>query len=225
MGGTSEFYCMVKSDLSDDVGPEGKPSVWTTFRWSDEFGNSIAPFFTSLEAGQPFLKEMDGWQLKRYPVAFVVAVILADIKQDTSFYTIDPVSTRRFKALSPVQFLTDLIYHRHPVDRETQALIHEHEDVIPLEAFFGEGRDTQAKAEYRQLLAAADVVLGIDLIRGTQSIVFGSLSLEELVRTGQSNILGVVNVGLGQEAIGLEKLAALVHDIKGHNEYCAAKAT
>ena len=74
MGGTSEFYCMVKSDLSDDVGPEREPSAWTTFRWTDEFGNSIAPFFTSLEAGQPFLQEMTGWQLKRYPVAFVVAM-------------------------------------------------------------------------------------------------------------------------------------------------------
>ncbi len=216
---------MVNSGLSDDVGSEGEPSAWTTFRWSDEFGNSIAPFFTSLEAGQPFLKEMTGWQLKRYPVAFVVSVILADIKQDTSFYTINPVSTRKFKALSPVQFLTDLIYHRHPVDRETQALIHEHEDVIPLEAFFGDGRDPQAEVEHRQLLSAADVIFGIDVMQGTQSIVFGSLSLEELVRTGQSNILGVVNVGLGQGIRDLEKLAALVHDIKGHHERFVARAS
>ena len=215
MSGTSEFYCMVKRKISDDVGVEGEPNAWTTFRWTDEFGNSIAPFFTSLEAGQPFLKDLDGWQLKRYPVSFVVAVILADIKQDTSFYTIDPVSTRRFKALSPVQFLTDLIYRRHPVDNETQGLIHEHEDVIPIEAFFGEGRDQQAEVEYRQLLATADVIFGIDVIKGTQSIVFGNSSLEELARTGQSNILGVVNVGFGQEARGLEKLTALVHDIKG----------
>lgn len=215
MGGTREFFCMVKSDIGDDVGVEGEPSAWTTFRWSDEFGNSIAPFFTSLEAGQPFLKEMTGWQFKRYPVSFVVAVILADIKQDTSFYTIDPVSTRRFKALSPVQFLTDLIYHRHPVEHETQALIHEHEDMIPLEALFGEGCDPHAKVEYRRLLSVADVIFGIDVMRGTQSIVFGSLALEELVRTGQSNILGVVNVGLEQDAMGLEKLATLIHDIKG----------
>ena len=215
MVGTSEFFCMVKSDLRDDVEIEGEPSAWTTFRWTDEFGNSIAPFFTSLEAGRPFLKEMTGWQLKRYPISFVVSVILADIKQDTSFYTIDPVSTRRFKALTPVQFLTDLIYRRHPVEHETQAPIHQHEDIIPIEALFGEGRDLHAEVEYRQLLAAADVVFGIDARRGTQSIVFGSLSLEELARTGQSNILGVVNVGLGQEAMGLEKLATLVHDIKG----------
>ena len=206
---------MVKSELTDDVGPEHEPSAWTTFRWSDEFGNSIAPFFTSLEAGQPFLKEMTGWQLKRYPVTFVVAVILADIKQDTSFYTIDPVSTRRFKALSPVQFLTDLIYRRHLVENEMQALIHEHEGVIPIEAFFGDGRDPHADVAYRQLLSVADVIFGIDVVRGTQSIVFGSLSLEELVRTGQSNILGVVNVGLGQEPRGLEKLTTLVHEIKG----------
>jgi hypothetical protein len=225
MGGTSEFFCMVKSDISDDVGLEVEPNAWTTFRWSDEFGNSIAPFFTSLESGQPFLQEVNGWQLKRFPVSFVVAVILADIKQDTSFYTIDPVTTRKFKALTPVQFLTDLIYRRHPVEDETQARVLEHEDIVPIEALFGEGRDPTAEVEYRRLLAVADVIFGIDVLRGKQSIVFGRLSLEKLVRTGQSNVLGVVNVGLGQETMGLEKLATLVHDIKGHHDYCVARAT
>ena len=225
MGGRSDFFCMVKSDISDEVVVEGEPSAWTTFRWTDEFGNSIAPFFTSHEAGQPFLKEIIGWQLKRYPASFVVTVILADIKQDTSFYTIDPMSTRRFKALSPVQFLTDLIYRRHPVEGDTQALFHEHEDIIPFEALFGEGRDPQAEVEYRRLLAVADVVFGIDVVRGKQSILFGSVSLENLVRTGQSKILGIVNVGLGQEAMGIEKLATLVQAIKGHHDYCPVTFT
>ncbi|MEK6261669.1 MAG: hypothetical protein AABP62_23975 [Planctomycetota bacterium] len=223
MSGTNELFCVVKSDLSDDIGLKVEPDAWATFTWIDEYGNSIAPFFTSLESGQPFLKELDGWQLKHYPVSFVVAVILADIKQETSFYTIDPVTIRKFKALSPVQFLTELIYRRHPVEIETQTLTHE--DIVPIEALLGEGRDPNAEVEYRRLLAVADVIFGIDVMRGKQSIVFGRISLEELVRTGRSNILGVVNVGLGQETTGLEQLATLVQDIKGHHDYYMARAT
>ena len=66
--------------------------------------------------------------------------------------------------------------------------------------------------------AAADVIFGIDVIRGKQSLMFGRLSLEELVCTGQCDVLGVVNVGLDQGAMGLNKLATLVQDIKGHHE-------
>ena len=224
MVGTSELCCVVKSNISDDVVLKGEPNEWATLRWTDEFGNSIAPFFTSLESGQPFLKEMNGWQLKRYPVSFVVEVILADIKQETSFYTIDPVSTEKFKALSPVQFLTELICRKHPVGIETQGLVLEHPDIVPIEALFGEGRDPNAEVEYRRLLADADLIFGVDVMSGKQSIVFGRLSLEELVRTGQSNILGVVNVGLDQETMEIEKLATLVQDIKGHHDYCGSGA-
>ncbi len=225
MGGTSELFCVVKSDPGDDVGLKGEPDAWATFTWTDEFGNSIAPFFTSLEFGQPFLKELNGWQLKHYPVSFVVAVILADIKQETSFYTIDPVTTRKFKALSPVQFLTELIYRRHPVETGTPPLVLEHEDIIPIGALFGEGRDPNAEVEYRRLLAVADVIFCIDGKGGKQSIVFGRRSLEKLVRIGQSNVLSVVNVGLGQETMGIENLATPVQEIKGHHDYCVASAS
>lgn len=222
--GTRELFCVVKSNISVDGVLKGEPNEWATLRWTDEFGNSIAPFFTSLESSQPFLKEMNGWQLKRYPVSFVVEVILADIKQETSFYTIDPASTEKFKALNPVQFLTELIYRKHPMGIETQDLVAEHADIVPIEALFGEGRDPNAEVEYRRLLAVADLIFGVDVKSGKQSIVFGRLPLEELVRTGQSNILGVVNVGLDQETMELEKLATLVQDIKGHHDYYGAAA-
>jgi len=222
MGGTSELCCVVKSNISDDVALKSEPNEWATLRWTDEFGNSIAPFFTSLESGQPFLKELNGWQLKRYPVSFVVEVILADIKQETSFYTIDPVSTEKFKALSPVQFLTELICRKNPVGIETQDLVLKHQDIVPIEALLGGGRDPNAEVEYRRLLAVADLIFGVDVMSGKQSIVFGRLSLKELVRTGQSNILGVVNVGLDSETMEIEKLAALVQDIKGHHDYYRA---
>jgi hypothetical protein len=89
---------------------------------------------------------------------------------------------------------------------------------------FGEGRDPNAEVEYRRLLAVADLIFGIDAISGKQSIVFGRLSLEELVRTGESQILRVVNVGLDQETTEIEKLATLVQDIKGHHDYYSAGA-
>ena len=220
MGSTGELFCVVKkNEHCDDVGHRGEPGAWATYTWTDEFGNSIAPFFTSLKSGQPFIEKMSEWQLRRYPVALVVEVILADLRQETSFYTIDPISTEEFKTLSPVQFLTELIYRRPPPESESQALGPEHEDIVPIEAFFGEGRDRDAECEYRRLLATADVIFGMDLMRGKQSIVFGKSCLEELIRTGQSNILGVVNVGLGQKAMGIETLATLVHDIKGYHDY------
>ena len=222
MGGTSELCCVVKSNISDHVVLKGDPNEWATLRWTDEFGNSIAPFFTSLESGQPFLKETNGWQLKRYPVSFVVEVILADIKQETSFYTIDPVSTENFKALSPVQFLTELICRKHHAGNERQGLILEHPDIVPIEALFGEGRDPNSEVDYRRLLADADLIFGVDVMSGKQFTLFGRLSLEELVRTGQSNTLGVVNVGIDQETMEIEKLATLVQDIKGHHDYCGA---
>jgi hypothetical protein len=224
MVGTSELCCVVKGNISDDVVLKGEPNEWATLRWTDEFGNSIAPFFTSLKSGQPFLREMNGWQLKSYPVSFVVECIVADIKQETSFYTIDPVSIEKFKALSPVQFLTELICRKHPAGIETLDLVPEHPDIVPIEALFGEGRDTNAEVNYRRLLADADLIFGVDVMSGKQFILFGRLSLEKLVRTGQSNILGVVNVGLDQETMEIEKLATLVQDIKGHHDYCGAGA-
>ena len=224
MVGTSELCCVMKRIITDDVVLKGEPNEWATLRWTDEFGNSIAPFFTSPKSGQPFLIGMNGWQLKSYPVSFVVECILADIKQETSFYTIDPVSTEKFEALSPVQFLTELICRKHPEGIETQDLVPEHPDIVPIEALFGEGRDPNAEVDYRRLLANADLIFGVDVVSGKQFILFGRLSLEELVRTGQSNILGVVNVGLDQETIEIEKLATLVHDIKGHHDYCGAGA-
>lgn len=222
MLGTSELCCVVKSNPCDDVVFNDEPNEWATLRWTDEFGNSIAPFFTSLESGQPFLKEMNGWQLKRYPVSFVVEVILADIKQETSFYTIDPVSTEKFKALSPVQFLTELICRKHRVGIETQSLVLEHPDIVPIGALFGDKRDPIAEVDYRRLLADADLIFGVDVVSGKQFILFGRLSLEKLVLTGQSNTLGVVNVGLDQESMEIEKLATLVQDIKGHHDYYGA---
>lgn len=48
-----------------------------------------------------------------------------------------------------------------------------------------------------------------------------------LVRCGQCNILGIVNIGLDQETMDLEtmdleKPAAMVHEIKGYHDYCGA---
>jgi hypothetical protein len=222
MNGTREFFCVVKSTVGDDVVPEEEQKAWATYRWGDEFGNSIAPFFTSRESAQPFFKEMQGWELKSYPISFVVEVIITDLKQETSFYTIDPMSTEIFQALSPVEFLTELIYRRHPVGLEIREFVVDHPDVVPIEAFFDEEPD--AKVEYRQLLADADLIFSVDELHGKQSIVFGRPTLEELVRTGQSNILGVVNVGLNPETMEIEKLAQLVQDIKGRHDYHVAGA-
>ena len=80
MAGISALCCVVKKAVCASVALEGESSEWQTLRWSDEFGNSIAPFFTSLAAGQSFLKDNSDWQLKCYPVSFVVECLLDDIR-------------------------------------------------------------------------------------------------------------------------------------------------
>ncbi len=222
---TGEFFCMVNSDISETVNVTGAQTHWTTFTWIDEFGNSIAPFFTSEDAGRSFLKELSGWELKRYPGSFVVTVILADLKQETSFYTIDPVTIREFKALSAVEFLTELIYRKQPTRSKAHTTVPEHAEIVPLEVLLGAGSEPESEGGYRHLLSIADVIFGIDVIDCKQTIVFGRQTLEELVRTGQSRMLGIVNVGLGQEVTQMEKLTALIKDIKGHHDYCVIEAT
>jgi hypothetical protein len=224
MAGTGALCCVVKNDLDEDVKLNGENNEWDTLRWTDEFGNSVAPFFTSLAAGQSFLKDDTDWQLRCYPVSFVVECLLADIKLATTFYTMDPVSTTNFKALSPVQFLTELICRKHPASNG-EDLVSEHPDIIPIEDLIGKDRDRNAEADYRQILGGADLVFGVDVMHGQQFVLFGKPALEELVRTGQSSILGVFNVGLDKETTELEELAALVQDIKGHHDHYAAGAT
>ena len=145
------------------------------------------------------------------------------MSEETAFYTIDPVSTEQFKALTPVEFLTQLIYRTYRVEVETQDLVLERQDIIPIEVLLGAGRDHDADDEYRHLLSIADLIFGVDVKAGTQSLVFGRMSLEELARTGQSKILGVVNIGFDQETMDIEQLASLVRDIKGHHDYYGAR--
>jgi hypothetical protein len=217
----NEFFCVVKCQ-SEDLKHGCEPSMWTTYSWTDEFGNSVAPFFTSLESGQPFVETMIGWQLMQNPISLVVQAILADIVHETVFYTIDPLSTVAFKALSPTQFLTELIYRNSGKGIEDPLSSVACDRLVPIDALFGKRRDLIAEIEYKQLLAVADLIFGIDLKSGKQTIVYGKLTLEELVRTGQSNILGVVNVEVEPKSLEIEKLAMLVQDIKGHHDYCAA---
>jgi hypothetical protein len=224
MAGISAICCLVKSDVGSDVKLEGESGEWQTMRWTDEFGNSVAPFFTSLATGRSFIKDNSDWQLKCYPVSFVVECILVDINQATTFYTMDPVSTTNFKALSPVQFLTELICRKHTADIGMQDLVSEHPDIVPIEDLIGDGRDCSADGDYRRIMTAADLIFGIDISHGQQYILYGRLALEELVLNGQSNILGIFNVGLDQETTEIEQLANLVFDIKGHHDCYEAGA-
>jgi len=222
MSNTVEFFCMAKKTLSKEESPSEATAEWATYRWIDEFGNSIAPFFTSLEAGYAFLQETDDWHLIRFPISLVVEAILIDIKHETSFYSINPMSPTAFKALTPVQFLTELIYRKHPSGLKAQELVHEHPDIIPNREFF-RAKNSNEGCGYNQLLADADLIFGIDEMSGKQSIVYGRTALEEIVRCGQCDILGVVNIAVDEETLDLEKLAAIVQEIKGFHDYSGAR--
>ena len=84
--------------------------------------------------------------------------------------------------------------------------------------FFRTSNDPKKVDRYKQLLVDADLIFGIDELSGKQSIVFGRQSLEELVRCGQSNILGIVNIGLDPETMDLKKLASVVQEIKAYHD-------
>jgi hypothetical protein len=78
------------------------------------------------------------------------------------------------------------------------------------------------RAGNRELLDLADLVFAVDVTNRKQSLMFGRVALDGLVQTGQSNILGIFNVGLDQESTQITRLAALVNDVHGHHEYAGA---
>ncbi len=121
--------------------------------------------------------------------------------------------------LDQFEFLTELIYRTHPLGSEAQDPIPEREEIIPIEAFLDREHNQERNVECRRLLEVADLIFGVDLKGGKQSLVFGRRSLEELVLAGTSNILRVVNVGIDQESVEVEKLTSLVQDIKGYHDY------
>jgi hypothetical protein len=85
--------------------------------------------------------------------------------------------------------------------------------IISLDALLDETRNRKPRAA----LAKAEVIIGVDIASQRQFTVFGTPSLDETVRMGEVQALDTVRIDLDAKAGELEKLAALVHEIKGQH--------
>lgn len=89
-------------------------------------------------------------------------------------------------------------------------------DVITIAALFDDS-DAERAAGYRNALAEADVVLGIDVSTQREFTVFGTPALEETIRLPSEQALRTLRVELSEPNSDLDKLTALVRILKGHS--------
>ena len=92
---------------------------------------------------------------------------------------------------------------------------------IPIAALFDEGAGPNLSSDPRKLLADAAVIMGVDVMSQREFLVYGRKTLEQIVRSGATQRVPVVDVALDQETDELEKLLALVTVLKGHDDYQA----
>jgi hypothetical protein len=78
--------------------------------WTDDYGNTVMPFFTSGETANRFAATglPKGTRLKNLPMGVAVNVMIGHIRADTAFFTLDPISRQQFRSLSAEEFLSEL---------------------------------------------------------------------------------------------------------------------
>ena len=74
----------------------------------------------------------------------------------------------------------------------------------------------------RELVASADVILGVDVISQHEALFFGRRTLEQVAADTQSRKVSVLKVELDMDTDEVERLAALVQVVKGHHDYQAS---
>jgi hypothetical protein len=94
---------------------------------------------------------------------------------------------------------------------------------IPIDALLGSDDVTpnvQPGFDAREIIHAADVILGMDVMTRGTFIVYGRAFLKELSEgTRQQEISALVKVELDQDSSDLEKLLRLVESVKGRHEF------
>jgi thymidine kinase len=74
----------------------------------------------------------------------------------------------------------------------------------------------------RELMASADVILGVDVISQDEALFFGRRTLEQVAAGTESREVSVLKVELDMDTDEVERLAALVQVVKGHHDYQAS---
>lgn len=83
--------------------------------------------------------------------------------------------------------------------------------LIPLAALLGEDDSP------REALRKAAIVLGVDVTSGREILVCGKDTLEEMAR-GEPRKARVLRIAVDQNTDDLERLTALIHTVKGHDD-------
>lgn len=96
---------------------------------------------------------------------------------------------------------------------------------IPLHALFssdGAHANAEARFEPCELIRAADVIMGVDVMSRHTFVVYGRGFLEAAARSELPQMAGIVYIELdeGTETDDLERLIGLVESIKGRHD-CA----
>lgn len=96
-------------------------------------------------------------------------------------------------------------------------------ETIPLHALFssdGAHVNAEARFEPRELIRAADVIMGVDVMSRHTFVVYGREFLEAAARSESPQMAGIVYIELdeGTETDDLERLIGLVESIKGRHD-------
>jgi hypothetical protein len=94
---------------------------------------------------------------------------------------------------------------------------------IPIDALFaaeGTGPNVQAEFDARQIIQAADVILGIDVMTRNTFIIFGREFLKGIAEgAGSPQRSAIVKIELDEQTDELARLVRLVETIRGRHEY------
>ncbi len=84
----------------------------------------------------------------------------------------------------------------------------------------GAGPNVQPGFDARQIIQAADVILGMDVMTRGTFIVYGREFLNELSEGKRDpQVAGIIKVELDQDGDELANLLALVESVKGRHEF------
>ncbi len=94
--------------------------------------------------------------------------------------------------------------------------------VIPIAALFGEETEPNLSCDPRPKLAAAEIIMGVDVMSGREFLLYGREALQAFVDSGTpEQAFSTLRIGLDQETDELEKICALVEVVKGCCDYQA----
>jgi hypothetical protein len=90
---------------------------------------------------------------------------------------------------------------------------------LSIDALFDEaGTGPNLSADPHQEFHAADLVFGVDRMRGREFLLYGADVLRDVIKNGESKSLYVIRIELDQDTDDLEQVIAFVTVVKGKHD-------